>query len=63
VTARVIVTCDAVHPLRVPPKCRGFLVVDTRDVAVAYEWAAVAGWTQDVGDVDSCPSCSRAGAR
>lgn len=58
-SARTMITCDTIHAERTPPKCRAFLVVDTASHAVAYERAAAAGWTQDVGDVDACPSCSR----
>jgi hypothetical protein len=59
VTARVIVSCDAVHADRVPPRCRAFLVTRTVHLAPAYDEAFADGWTQDVGDVDRCPSCSR----
>lgn len=59
-TATIVVHCDAVHPDRTPPGCRAFLVTDTPVADVAYEDAERAGWTQTVGNVDICPSCSRA---
>jgi hypothetical protein len=59
VTAHLLISCDAVHPERTPPKCRAFLVTHTVHIGPAYELAEAAGWTQDVGDVDYCPSCSR----
>lgn len=57
-TARVLIHCDAVHPERTPRACRAFLVTRAATVPVAYEQAEAAGWTQDVGDIDYCPSCS-----
>lgn len=59
-TARVLISCDAVHPERTPPVCRAFLATTTSIADLAYEEAEEAGWTQDVGNVDRCPSCSRA---
>ena len=57
-TARVLISCDAVHSDRTPPECRGFLATRTSVVVLAYEEAEAAGWMQDVGNVDYCPSCS-----
>ena len=61
-SARILISCDAVHPERTPPTCRAFLATDTVYVDLAYEQAEAAGWTQDVGNIDHCPSCSRAEA-
>lgn len=61
-TVRVVVSCDAVHPCRTPPACRAFLATSTPIADLAYEEAEEAGWTQDVGNVDRCPSCSRSAA-
>jgi hypothetical protein len=59
VTARVLISCDAVHPERTPPECRAFLPTGTVYETLAYEEAEQSGWTQtDDGD-DRCPSCSR----
>jgi hypothetical protein len=59
VTARLLVSCDAVHPERTPPVCRAFLATDSSIVDLAYDDAAAAGWTQTVDGDDRCPSCSR----
>lgn len=59
-TARIVVHCDQVHAERTPPECRAFYATSTPYVDPAYEEAEAAGWTQDVGNIDSCPSCSRA---
>lgn len=61
-TTSSIVHCDRVHPERTPPGCRAFYVTRATAVPVAYEEAHSAGWSQDVGDVDSCPSCTRGAA-
>lgn len=58
-TATILVHCDAAHPDRTPPACRAFLVTRATAPVVAYEQAWAAGWTQDVGDIDHCPSCSK----
>lgn len=57
--ARLIITCDAVHTERTPAECRAFLVTRSAHVVPAYGEAERAGWTNDYGDVDYCPSCSR----
>ncbi len=58
-SAAVIIRCDVVHPDRTPTRCRAFYVAGSAYVDPAYEEAEAAGWTQDVGNVDHCPSCSR----
>ncbi len=58
-SAAVIIRCDVVHPFRTPTGCRAFYVATTTDVSDAYDEAEAAGWNQDVGGLDMCPSCSR----
>lgn len=58
-TARILISCQAVHPDRTPPECRAFLATGSAYVDPAYEEAEAAGWTQDVGNIDHCPSCTR----
>ena len=59
-SARIQISCDAVHPERTPPLCRAFLVTHSVHVDPAYEHAEAAGWTQTDDGEDRCPSCSRA---
>jgi hypothetical protein len=58
-TARILVSCDAVHPDRTPPVCRAYLATTEQFVDPAYEEAEAAGWTQTPDGDDHCPSCSR----
>lgn len=58
-TARILISCDAVHPQRIPNTCRAYLPTTAQHLDPAYDEAEAAGWTQtDDGD-DRCPSCSR----
>jgi hypothetical protein len=60
VTARILLSCDTVHPDRVPNTCRAYLPTTTVHVDAAYEEAEAAGWTQTPDGDGRCPSCSRA---
>lgn len=60
-SARIVISCDqAWDGGRMP--CRAQLPTDTVHADLAYEDAEKAGWTQDVGNVDACPSHSRIAA-
>lgn len=49
--------CDAVHPDRTPPACRGFMTVPPgRGDAVTY--ARRRGWTFTGSGRALCPSCT-----
>lgn len=58
-SARILISCDAVHPERTPPQCRAFLPTGVTNPMAASDIAHRAGWTATEDYDDLCPSCSR----
>ena len=63
-SVQTVVTCDAVHPERTPPRCRAYLPVPDRvnpDEVSVLLYAQAMGWKVTVANPlrTTCPSCSR----
>lgn len=61
-TVRWTLTCDAIHPERVPPECRAFVTFDmpsNSTVNAAINRIPSTGWSYDGQMRTICPSCAR----